>query len=159
MADVLLDQSLFDALLAQAAASPRLRSHLLLHASHDEPVQRVCIALQPGTYVRPHCHRQEDKRELLLMLQGRMMVVTFSEDGRELNRHRLETGGALCALEFDAHTWHSLYPLDGPAVVMEIKPGPYRPEVKTDFAPWAPAEGDAGVAAFLQQMQRASPSA
>ena len=44
------------ALRAEAAASPRRRKNFNLHASPDDPIQRLCNAFEPGTYVRPHRH-------------------------------------------------------------------------------------------------------
>jgi len=37
-----------------AAAGARRRSHMLLHADHQDQVQRLLIALEPNSYVRPH---------------------------------------------------------------------------------------------------------
>ncbi|MGA8322255.1 MAG: WbuC family cupin fold metalloprotein [Xanthobacteraceae bacterium] len=46
-------------LLGKAASSERKRAHLLLHGGHHDPVQRMVIALEPGTYVRPHRHSEQ----------------------------------------------------------------------------------------------------
>jgi hypothetical protein len=37
----------------EAAASARRRSHMLLHADHQDQVQRLLISLEPDGYVRP----------------------------------------------------------------------------------------------------------
>ena len=42
-----------------AAASTRRRSHILLHADHQDQVQRLLIALEPDSYVRPHVHSEQ----------------------------------------------------------------------------------------------------
>jgi len=42
-------------LLETAAASTRKRSHLLLHADHQDPVQRLLIGLEPESYVARTC--------------------------------------------------------------------------------------------------------
>jgi cupin fold WbuC family metalloprotein len=39
-------------LLAQAAGSARRRSNLLLHANHQDQVQRLLIALEADSYIR-----------------------------------------------------------------------------------------------------------
>jgi hypothetical protein len=41
-------------------------------------------------------------------------------------------------------------------VLFEIKPGPYRPTGGNDFAAWAPPEGAAGSAAFVEWMRTAA---
>ena len=41
---------------ATAAAAPRLRAHRNFHPELSDPVQRLAIAMEPGTYIRPHRH-------------------------------------------------------------------------------------------------------
>ena len=48
------DSQRFETLCAAADDAPRRRAHHLVWASHQDPVQRLPIALQPWTYVRPH---------------------------------------------------------------------------------------------------------
>jgi hypothetical protein len=43
--------------------------------------------------------------------------------------------------------WHGFFVLEPNTAVMEIKPGPYRPN---EFAEWAPSEGAPGVPQFLE---------
>ena len=78
----------FSELTAQAAAAPRKRSHLLLHAGPDDQVQRLIIAAQPGTYVRPHQHGSQ--WEMLVLQSGRMDIVTFDADATVLSRITLD---------------------------------------------------------------------
>ena len=68
-----LDQALFAGLAGQAAANPRRRQHHNLHAM-EEPCHRLLNALQPDTYVQPHCHRSPDKAERLFR-QGFSPVI------------------------------------------------------------------------------------
>ena len=48
-------------LLDTAAASTRKRAHLLLHADHQDQVQRLLIGLEPPSYVRPHVHSEHPR--------------------------------------------------------------------------------------------------
>lgn len=68
-----------NAMSSQAAELPRLRSHLTLHDDLNEPVQRLAIAMEPGTYIRPHRHRHT--WELLTPLCGRFVVLQFDDNG------------------------------------------------------------------------------
>jgi cupin fold WbuC family metalloprotein len=142
----LIDQSLVANLHAQALASPRLRFHHNLHASHDETIQRMCMAMEPGTYVRPHRH--PDKWELLLIISGAMLVLSFDEAGKVLTRTRLAADGDVYGLENPAGAWHAVATLAPSTVVLEVKHGPYLPTTTQDFAPWAPPEGHARVNEF-----------
>ena len=43
-------------LITKAAHSPRLRQNLNIHPAPEDDVQRLAIAMEPGTYVRIHRH-------------------------------------------------------------------------------------------------------
>ena len=138
-----VDRAAIDQLASEAAASPRRRAHLLLHTDHADLVQRLLIALQPGTYVRPHHHSVQ--WEMLVLLQGGAEVLSFSEDGRLLARIRMNAAARITQIPVGA--WHGFVVLKPNTVVMEIKPGPYR---ANEFAAWAPAERDDNVPNYLE---------
>ena len=151
-----LDQQLFDHLLAEATKSPRKRSHFTLHQSEGEAVQRMCIGLLQGTYIRPHRHPQSNKWELLVVLQGSVGIAQFDDDGAIVKKHTLDQSDALSGIEIEPNVWHSLYPLTHEAVLLEVKAGPYIPAMAGDFASWAPEEGDTNVPKFLEWQERAT---
>lgn len=88
----------------QAAHSPRLRAHRNLHPDLSDPVQRLAIAMEPGTYVRPHRHPHTF--ELLTALSGRFLVLNFDDSGNVTRRVVL--GEECKVLEMDAGTWHAV---------------------------------------------------
>jgi hypothetical protein len=56
----LVDATRLSGLTEKAGIAPRRRSHLLLHASPEDQVQRLLIAAQPSAYVQPpHQHSQQ----------------------------------------------------------------------------------------------------
>lgn len=67
-----------------AASAPRLRAHRNFHPELSDPIQRLAIAMEPGTYIRPHRHRHTF--ELLLPLKGRFVVLNFDDHGVVTNR-------------------------------------------------------------------------
>lgn len=142
----LIDRALLAKLHVRALASPRLRTHHNLHASHDETIQRTCMAMEPGTYIRPHRH--PDKWELLLIISGEMLVLSFDASGKVLTRTRLAAGGETIGVENPAGTWHAVATLAPSTVVLEVKHGPYLPTGVQDYAHWAPPEGHARAAEF-----------
>ncbi|HET7922025.1 MAG TPA: WbuC family cupin fold metalloprotein [Gammaproteobacteria bacterium] len=150
-----IDRDLIARLHETAAVSPRLRTHHNLHASHDEVIQRMCMAMEPGTYVRPHRH--PDKWELLLIVSGEMLVLTFDDAGRVLTRSMLSAGGFTYGLENPAGTWHAVATLAPATVVLEVKHGPYVPTAEQDFAGWAPPEGHACAHEFERWYRTAQP--
>ncbi len=151
----MLGKNLIEQLLADAASSPRLRAHWNIHRDAAAPVQRTCVALKHGTYVRPHLHPQLNKWKLLVILRGKLGVVLFNADGTVCKRLELASGGDLCAVELKPNTWHTVFPLDGDAVLLDIKEGPYDPAAPVTFAAWAPEEGSEEVVVFLDWLQTA----
>lgn len=145
-----LDDLFFERLLVAAKLSARKRAHRNLHADFQEPVQRVCIALVKGTYVRPHSHPQGNKRELILPMKGRTTVLIFDAQGRVLERLTLGPGEVLGGVEIPPGVWHTVFPLTETSVVLEVKQGPYVPSDPVSFAEWAPQEGAADVPKFLE---------
>ena len=133
----------FSDLTAQSAAAPRKRSHLLLHAGPDDQVQRLVIAAQPGTYVRPHQH--EAQWEMLALQNGCKDIVTFDADGTVLSRITLSRTSPI--VQIPRLVWHTSVVREPDTIVVEIKPGPYAPN---RFAEWAPEEGTERAGPFLR---------
>ncbi|HUC48553.1 MAG TPA: WbuC family cupin fold metalloprotein [Xanthobacteraceae bacterium] len=134
-------------LLGKAETSERKRSHLLLHGGHHDQVQRLAIMLECGSYVRPHQHSAQ--WEMLALLRGCCDVLQFSPQGRLISR--IEMSAACPIVQIPIGTWHGLYVCESATMLLEIKPGPYRPN---EFADWAPAEGDPAVPQYLARLAR-----
>ena len=145
------------ALSARAVSSARRRANENLHSTLEDPVQRFCNAVEPGSYVRPHRHPEAGRWELFLILAGRAAILVFDDAGTVHDRVELWAGGGALAVEVPPDTWHSLVALEPGTVLFELKPGPYRTLGDKDFAAWAPAEGEEGVDSFVQWYQEARP--
>ena len=136
-----IDQSLLDDLCSQAAARERKRINYNFHENEDDSVQRMCNALQLGTYVRPHRHLNPTKPEFFLILQGHSYILLIDDDGTVTNRLELDANGPVRATEIPPGAWHTIGALAPNTVLFEVKPGPYLPASDKDFAQWAPEEG------------------
>ncbi|MEZ5657953.1 MAG: WbuC family cupin fold metalloprotein [Burkholderiaceae bacterium] len=142
-----------------AATSARRRDHLLLHDAHADAVQRILMSMMAGTYVAPHCHHRQ--RETLIALFGHCTVLIFDDRGRLQRRVPMRPAADMtpgcCILELPVHTWHSvIVPGGEQCTLFEVKPGPYLAD-ETEFAPWAPREGDASVPAMLEALAVLAP--
>ena len=134
-----LSTNILDQLSQQAKQSPRLRANHNLHEDLNDPIQRLAIAMEPGTLVRPHRHPHT--WELLYPLRGRFIVLHFDETGTVVDRSVL--GEDCNVLENPAGTWHAVLSLDEGGIIFEVKHGPYMPIAEADFAPWCNiSEGD-----------------
>lgn len=151
-----IDTVQIQAISAQAAVSPRLRTNFNLHPDLADPVHRLLNALALGSYVRPHRHIEPaPKWELFVILSGAIAILTFDDAGRVIERVVLDAQGDNRAAEIGAGDWHSVVVLQPGSVLFEFKPGPYAPVAEKDFAPWAPAEGAPGAAAMLERLMGA----
>lgn len=137
----------------QAASLPRLRAHRTLHEELSDPVQRLAIAMEPGTYIRPHRHPHT--WELLTPLQGRFLVLLFNDDGTV--SHRTLLGEDVRLQEIPALTWHAVLSLDQNGVIFEVKQGAYRALSEEDCMSWAPPEGGENVADIMAWYASAQP--
>ena len=66
-----LDTALLDTLTAQARTSPRLRQHYDLRNTPDDNSQRILNALEPGTVLPIHRHRESSETVVMLRGKGR----------------------------------------------------------------------------------------
>lgn len=134
--------------LAESRKSPRGRMLFPIHRHQDDLVQRMLNFLQPGTYIQPHQHPRDWATETILVLQGCLGFVIYSEEGDFVSSHRL---GAGQMIDIEARVWHGVLALDPDTVILEIKRGPYDNTDKV-FAEWAPAEGVEGSEEFYREM-------
>ncbi|MDX5373396.1 MAG: WbuC family cupin fold metalloprotein [Pseudomonadaceae bacterium] len=151
-APAFLDRKLFAALADQAGQSPRQRAHHNLHEM-SEPCHRLAVGLQPDTYIPPHRHLSADKAETLLVLQGRLGLLLFGEDGSLQQTRLLAAGGECVGVDLAPGQFHALVVLEADSILFECKAGPYRALVEAEQAGWAPREGEPGVAAYLAWMR------
>ena len=137
-----IDGALLDSLTSKAKESPRKRSHLNLHRELGDPIHRLCVAIEPGTYIRPHRHASPDTFEVFMLLRGSAVFLLFDDDGTVTWLSVLRAGGPVMAVEIPAKTWHAMASLESGTIFFEIKQGPYVQPAGHNVAPWSPAEGE-----------------
>ncbi len=120
----IVNQALLNEMLAEAEQSPRRRAHRNFHDSLEDPIHRLLIGAMPDTVFPIHRHR--DKFELLTVLRGRVKVTLYADDGTVLTEEILGPETPCRAMEIPAGTFHGDQVLE-PAVMLEVKPGPYVP--------------------------------
>ena len=147
-----IDRRLLDEVSAEARASPRRRKNRNFHASEADASHRLLNAIEPDSYIPPHRHLDAGKDETILVLRGRLGAVFFGEDGEAAQTAVLEPGGAAVGINVPHGVWHTVLALEPGTVFFEAKAGPYAPLAETERAPWAPAESDAGAAAYLARL-------
>lgn len=130
---MIFDEEKLDRLSREAAASPRLRMNLDLRDSAESTSQRMLNAMEPGT-VLP-IHRHPATAETLVVIRGAVEQIFFDNDGRELDRVRLEAGKTPCCVNVPAGQWHRTVSLLPGTVIFEAKEGSYAPLTPADILP------------------------
>ncbi len=120
-----IDNVLLDSLTEQAKSSPRLRMNLDLRNSSADTSQRMLNAIEPGSVVPVHRHRNTS--ETVVCLRGSLVEEFFSDSGEVIEKFEVVAGGECCALNIPAGAWHTLRSLESGTVILEVKDGAYVP--------------------------------
>jgi len=142
-----ITQDLLDQVTAQARQGDRLRKNHNLHPTDAFCCHRLLNAMEPGSYIQPHRHLDSNKDESMVILRGRLGIVSFDEAGAVTGAHLLQAGDAV-AVDIPHGEFHTVVSLEPGTVFFEAKAGPYLPLTAGEKAPWAPAEGDGSAGGY-----------
>lgn len=145
---------LLDQLSQKAKQSPRVRTNYNYHTDFSDPINRMLNCFELGTYIRPHKHEDPDKREVFILLRGKLAVLEFADSGDIISTTILSHESGVLGIEVPAKVWHSIICLAEGTAVYELKDGPYEPLNDKNFASWAPAESDESCAEFLAALTK-----
>ncbi|MGY8836823.1 MAG: WbuC family cupin fold metalloprotein [Enterobacterales bacterium] len=120
-----ITQSDIELLFEQASYSSRKRAHLNLHASFDDKVQRLYIALLKGSYVGPHYHALAHQWEMFIVQRGILKVMLHHKDGSVISSCLVGDEQDTQAIEFKPGDVHSVECVSEQVLMLEIKEGPY----------------------------------
>tara|TARA_B100000959_G_C14419587_1_gene393916 strand:- start:91 stop:438 length:348 start_codon:yes stop_codon:yes gene_type:complete len=95
----------------------------------------MIIVEESGNYCRPHRH--QDKGECFHILEGKLGIISFDNEGIVIDNVTLEAGATLM-YQIATNMYHSVIPLTPSVIYHESKLGPFRKENDSLFAPWAP---------------------
>jgi cupin fold WbuC family metalloprotein len=148
-----ITQASLERTVAASRTSARKRMIQPFHRTDQASLQRMFNAVQLGSYIAPHRHLDPPKDESWIVLRGSLAFFTFDERGNI--EECLEVGAQhdVFGVDLEAGVYHSFFALVPDTVVYEVKTGPYAPSTDKAFAPWAPREGEPGVAAYLEHLQ------
>lgn len=121
-----IDRNLLDLLTEQAKASPRLRASYDLRNSMEDRSQRMLNAIEPGSSVPIHRHRETS--ETVVILRGHLREIFYDElKHSACEIVDLKAGGPVVALNIPAGQWHSVEIMESGTVILEMKDGAYKP--------------------------------
>ena len=141
----------------KGTTNARKRARLCAHPGPDDKLHEMLILLDRGTYIRPHRHG--GKAESFHIIEGELDVVIFHDDGsiREVVRMGPYSSGKAFYYRIMDPCYHSVLIHTPYALFHETTNGPFN-RGDTEFAPWSPAEGEPGVAAFVEKIRAATAS-
>jgi len=145
---------LLNSLSAEASVSSRKRKNYNFHVQDSDLLQRMLNALEPDTYVRPHKHVSPDKREIFILLRGRIAVVEFDDEGKITDHIILDHSLENYLAEITTGSWHTVISLEKNSVYYEIKDGPYDANTDKVFADWSPEEYSDEQEEYLRKIKR-----
>lgn len=148
----IVSDHLLNELSQKAASLPRLRLNLNFHEDLADPMNRMLNAFEPGTYIQPHKHESPDKREVFIVLRGKLVMVIFDHLGNPTDFILLDPQKGTYAIEIPPRVWHTVISLEKGTVVYEIKDGPYLQANDKNFASWAPIEGNQSCDEYLARL-------
>ena len=143
------------ALSLKAQNSDRLRTNMNIHETPDAEVQRLFLAFEPDTYIRPHRHPETHKWELFIVLEGELVLLLFNDAGEITERVPL-SAAATRVVEIPPNTWHSYVCLQSGTLALEVKQGAYLPTAEQDFLALSPAENTPGVSTYFEWIKSSS---
>lgn len=121
--NMIITKEILDELTEKAKTNPRLRVNMDLRNSPDDLSQRMLNALEPGT-VMP-IHRHKDTSETCVCIRGHFEEYFYDEEGRLTETIDMVPGGVV--LNIEKGQWHGLRCLESGKVLLEAKDGAYRP--------------------------------
>lgn len=124
---MIITQQILDGLTKQAQSSPRLRMNLDLRNSSEDKSQRMLNALEPGT-VMP-IHRHKDSSETCVCIRGHFEEYFYDENGNLTDSIDMVPGGVV--LNIEKGQWHSLKCLESGTVLFEALCGAQHMKLKT----------------------------
>lgn len=117
---------------AKAKENPRLRSNLDMRNSADDQSQRMLNAIEPGSVVPIHRHRNTS--EMVVCLRGKLVEEYYDDLKRMCTESIVLTpNGQTVALNTPAGQWHTVKALESGTVILEVKDGKYEPLSDVDI--------------------------
>lgn len=149
---IAIDPQLLSQVSEQAKQNVRRRRHHNFHHADTDLCHRLLNAMEPDSYIAPHCHADPSKDETIIALRGKFGVIMFSPAG-DIEQLLTISPTQNTGVTIPHEVWHSLVCLEPDSVFFECKAGPYLPLTELERATWAPAENAPGAQEYLARLR------
>jgi cupin fold WbuC family metalloprotein len=137
--------------IQQADASARRRYPKILHQPGAE-FNEVFNFMMNDSYMQPHLHPGDEKIEMIYLVQGKVAVLFFDDNGSVTKYTLLEKEG-FDMIAVPAFTWHTYVMLSDSVITYETMMGKYEPQTWKEFFQIAPSEDSAESAPYLRSLK------
>ena len=120
----LINKELLDKVSDQAKESERLRMNYNFHSSLDAKAQRLLNALEPGTILP--IHRHKDTIETYLLIRGEVKILFYNDNKEITESIILNPLNGEFGVNIPVNQWHTLEVIESESVIFEVKDGPYK---------------------------------
>jgi len=148
---ILLKSEIEDGFL-KANESHRKRYAKIIHQQGAEFNEGFNFMIR-DTYMQPHLHPSEEKKENIYIIQGKVAVLFFDNEGGIDQVIRLERSNQE-HIEVPAFTWHTYVMLSNSALTYETMMGKYDPNTWKEMAVWAPEENTSNSSSYLATLEK-----
>lgn len=128
---MIITKELLNQVSSQAKKSPRLRMNYNLHERLDGKTHRFFNAMEPGTIVP--IHRHKDTAETFMLVRGKMRVVFYDDNRNIIEDTILSTDNGNFGVHIPVGVWHWVEILEPNTITFEVKEGPYEPLHEEDI--------------------------
>lgn len=122
---MIIDSYILDNLSEQAKVTPRLRQSFDLRNSVEDKSQRMLNALEPGTIMPIHKHRNSS--ETMIVIKGSLKEYFYDEQGNVTGEWVCAPNSDCIGINIPAGQWHNLECLESGTVLFESKDGAWEP--------------------------------
>ncbi len=127
---MIVDSNILDTLSGQAKVNPRLRQSFDLRNSAEDKSQRMLNALEPGTVMPIHRHRNSS--ETMIVIKGSLKEYFYDDQGNVTGEWVCAPNSDCIGINIPAGQWHNLECLESGTVLFEAKDGAWEPLVDED---------------------------
>lgn len=127
---MIVTKQILDQLTEEAKKNIRLRQHFDLRNSSEDNSQRMLNALEPGTVIPVHRHRNTS--EVVSVIRGSVRQNFYDNNGMLIESFIVAAGGSLPLFVVPMGIWHNTEALESGTVIFEAKDGTYAPLLPED---------------------------
>ena len=121
----MINEDLLQSLSEKAMKNPRLRQNFDLRNSVEDKSQRMLNALEPGTVMPIHRHRNSS--ETMIVIKGSLKEYFYDDQGNVTGEWVCAPNSDCIGINVPAGQWHNLECLESGTVLFESKDGAWEP--------------------------------